>query len=126
VDIHAGIEIPKGKKNQRFAALPELETFAKSDREKKLVEMFRAFRLAGQNFFLPPGTPKDRTQILQDAMRKTLSDPEFEKEYEKITGDTPSPLAPEALEKVIRELPRDPVVVELFNKLAGADPLPVR
>ncbi len=126
VDIHAGIEIPKGKKNQRFAALPELQSFAKSDREKKLVEMFRAFRLAGQNFFLPPGTPKDRAQILQDALRKTLSDPEFEKEYEKITGDTPSPLTAEALEKVIRELPRDPVVVELFNKLAGADPLPVR
>jgi len=39
------------------------------------------FMLAGQNFFLPPGTPKDRAQILQDAMRKTLSDPEFSKEY---------------------------------------------
>jgi tripartite-type tricarboxylate transporter receptor subunit TctC len=126
VDVHAGIEIPKGKKNQRFGALPELESFAKSDREKKLIEMFRAFRLAGQNFFLPPGTPKERVQILQDAMRKTLNDPEFDKEYEKIAGDTPSPLAPEALEKVIRELPRDAPIVELFNKLAGADPLPAR
>ena len=126
VDVHAGIEIPKGKKNQRFGVLPELESFAKSDRERKLIEMFRAFRLAGQNFFLPPGTPKERVQILQDAMRKTLNDPEFDKEYEKIAGDTPSPLAPEALEKVIRELPRDAPIVELFNKLAGADPLPAR
>lgn len=126
VDIHAGIEIPKGKRNSRFANLPELESFTKSEREKKLVEMFRAFRLAGQNFFLPPGTPKDRAQILQDAMRKTLSDPEFEKEYERTAGDTPSPLASDALEKVIRELPRDAAVVELFNKLAGADSLPVR
>jgi hypothetical protein len=126
VDVHAGIEIPKGKKNQRFAQLPELESFAKTEREKKLLEMFRAFRLAGQNFFLPPGTPKDRAQILQDAMRKTLSDPEFYKEFEKLAGDTASPLGPEALEKVIRELPRDPSVVELFTKLAGADPLPAR
>jgi tripartite-type tricarboxylate transporter receptor subunit TctC len=126
VDILAGIEIPKGKKNHRFAAVPELESFAKNDREKKLIEMFRAFRLAGQNFFLPPGTPKDRVQILQEAMRKTLSDPEFEKEYERLAGDTPSPLTADALEKVIRELPRDAAVVELFNKLAGADPLPVR
>lgn len=126
VDILAGIEIPKGKKNQRFAAVPELESFAKNDREKKVVEMFRAFRLAGQNFFLPPGTPKDRVQILQEAMRKTLSDPEFEKEYERLAGDTPTPLNADALEKVIRELPRDPSVVELFNKLAGADPLPAR
>ena len=126
VDIHAGIEIPKGKKNQRFAGLPELESFTKNDREKRLIEMFRAFRLAGQNFFLPPGTPRNRVQILQDAMRKTLTDPEFHKEFEKLAGDTASPLTAEALEKVIRELPRDASVIELFNKLAGADPLPGR
>ncbi|HEX9453954.1 MAG TPA: hypothetical protein VGA27_06325 [Candidatus Binatia bacterium] len=126
VDVHVSIEIPKGKKTQRFASVPELEGFTKNEREKKLVEMFRAFRLAGQNFFLPPGTPKDRGQILQEAMRKTLNDSEFEKEYEKLAGDTPSVLAADALEKVIRELPRDPAVVELFTKLAGADPLPAR
>jgi tripartite-type tricarboxylate transporter receptor subunit TctC len=88
--------------------------------------MFRAFRIAGQNFFLPPGTPKERAQILQDAMRRTLTDPEFAKEYEKTAGDEASPLAGDALEKVIRELPREAAVVELFNKLAGADPLPAR
>ena len=49
--------------------------------------MFRAFRLAGQSFFLPPGTPKERVQTLQDAMRKTLNDPAFHKEFQKFTGD---------------------------------------
>jgi len=126
VDVDAGIEIPKGKKNQRFAQIPELESFAKSDRERKLVEMFRAFRLAGQNFFLPPGVPKERVHTLQEAMRKTLVDPEFLKEFQQLAGDVATPLMPEALEKVIRELPRQPEIVELFNKLAGADPLPVR
>ena len=63
VDILAGIEIPKGKKTARFAGVPELETFARSEREKKLVEMFRAFRLAGQNFFAPPATP-DRKSVV--------------------------------------------------------------
>jgi len=126
VDVHASIEIPKGERHPRFAQVPDLETFAKSDRERKMLEMFRAFRLAGQNFFLPPGTPKDRAQILQDAMRKTLSDPEFSKEYQKVSGETATPLMAEALEKVIRELPRDAAVVELFNKLAGADTLPPR
>lgn len=126
VDVHASIEIPKGERHPRFAQVPDLETFAKSDREKKIIEMFRAFRLAGQNFFLPPGTPKERVQVLQEAMRKTFNDPEFAKEYMKNSGETPSPLMPEVLEKVIRELPRDGSVVELFNKLAGADPLPAR
>jgi tripartite-type tricarboxylate transporter receptor subunit TctC len=106
--------------------VPDLETIAKSDREKKILEMFRAFRLAGQNFFLPPGVPKERVQILLDAMRQTLNDPEFSKEYRKVSGETATPLTADALEKVIRGLPRDADVVELFNKLAGADPLPAR
>jgi tripartite-type tricarboxylate transporter receptor subunit TctC len=126
VDVHASIEIPKGERHPRFAQVPDLESFAKSDRERKIMEMFRAFRLAGQNFFLPPGVPKERVQILQDAMRKTFSDPEFSKEYQQVSGETASPLTAEALEKVIRELPRDATVIELFNKLAGADPLPAR
>ncbi len=126
VDFHAGIEIPKGEKHPSFAQLPELENFAKSDRERKLLEMFRAFRLSGQTFFLSPGTPKERVQILQDAMRRTLNDPEFYKEYKKLTGDDATPLLPEALEKAIREIPRKPEVVELFNKLASAGPLPPR
>jgi len=126
VDVHASIEIPKGERHPRFAQVPELGSFAKSDREKKMVEMFRAFRIAGQNFFLPPGVPRDRVQILAEAVRKTLSDPEFLKEYQKLSGEAASPLAADALEKVIRELPRDAAVIELFNKLAGADPLPGR
>jgi hypothetical protein len=126
IDVHAGIEIPKGERHPRFAKIADLETFAKSDVERKILQMFRSFRLAGQNFFLPPGVPKDRAEILRDAMRKTLSDPEFLKEYQKVSGEAPSPLMPEALEKVVRELPRDAAVVGIFNKLAGGDPLPAR
>jgi tripartite-type tricarboxylate transporter receptor subunit TctC len=126
VDIHAGIEIPKGQRHSRFAQLPEIESFATSTREKRLLEMFRAFRLSGQSFFLPPETPKERTQTLQDAMRKTLADSEFQKEFHKLTGDDPTPLMPEALAKAIREMPRDADVVELFKKLAGPDTLPPR
>jgi tripartite-type tricarboxylate transporter receptor subunit TctC len=126
IDVHASIEIPKGERHPRFAQVPELASFAKSDRERKMVEMFRAFRIAGQNFFLPPGVPRDRVQILAEAVRKTLSDPEFLKEYQKLSGEAASPLAADALDKVIRELPRDAAVIELFNKLAGADPLPAR
>ena len=126
IDIHASIEIPKGERHPRFAQAPDLESFAKSEREKKILGMFRAFRLAGQNFFLPPGVPKDRSQILVEAMRKTLGDPEFSREYQKLSNETPTPLTAEALEKIIRELPRDAATVEVFNKLAGADPLPAR
>ena len=126
VNFHAGIEVPKGDKHPRYAQLPDLETFAKSDKERKVMQMVRAFRLAGQNFFLAPGTPKERVQTLQEAMRKTLQDPEFEKEFNKLTGDDPSPLMAEALEKAIKAVPRERDAVELFNQIAGNGPLPPR
>jgi tripartite-type tricarboxylate transporter receptor subunit TctC len=88
--------------------------------------MWRGFRTATSPFVLPPGTPKDRVEILQDAMRKTFKDPEFRAEFHKLVSDEVSPLMPEELARVIREMPRDPEVVEMLKKVSGIDPLPVR
>jgi tripartite-type tricarboxylate transporter receptor subunit TctC len=126
VDFHAIIEAPKGDKHPQFAQLPELESFAKSDRERKLVIMARSFRLSGTPNVLPPGTPKDRVAILQEAFRKTFKDPEFAREYKKLTGEEATPLLPEDNERAIRDIPRDPEVIEIFKKLIGAGPLPAR
>lgn len=126
VDFHAIIETPKGDKHPQFGHLPEIENFARSDKERKLIILQRAFRVSGAPFVVPPGTPKDRVDILQEAFRKTYRDPEFHKEYKKLTGDDATPLLPEAHEKTIREIPREPEVIDLFKKLVGADPLPPR
>lgn len=126
VNLHAILEIPKGEKHPRFAHLPELETFAKSDKERQILALFRAFRLAGSPYILPPGTPKERVEILQEAIKKAFKDPEFHKEFKKFTGDVPTPLMPETMEKYIRELPRSPEIIALFHKIAGAGTLPVR
>jgi tripartite-type tricarboxylate transporter receptor subunit TctC len=126
MDFHALIEIPKGKKHAhpRFAELPDIETFAKSDLERKLVRLYRTFVGSGNPFILPPGTPKERVQTLQEAMRKTYRDAEFAKEYTKLTGLKAEPQMPEELERTIKEMPRDREAVELFKKLSGPDPLP--
>ena len=109
-----------------FRACPKSKRFAKSETERKLLAMYRAFRLVGTPYILAPGTPKPQVQILQDAMRKALKDPEFHREFKKLSGFDASPLMPEEQEKAIRELPRDREVVELFKKLSGPDPLPAR
>jgi tripartite-type tricarboxylate transporter receptor subunit TctC len=128
VDIHAIMETPKGDKHPhpRFSKLPELETFARSDRERKVVQLQRAFRVTGTPFVLPPGTPKERVAILKEAFRKTYKDPEFFRQYHKLTADEPTPLLPENHERAIKEIPRDPEAIELFKKLVGAEPLPSR
>ena len=126
VDFHAIIEVPKGDTHPRFAQVPELESFAKSETERKLMVLQRAFRVSGQPFVLPPGTPKDRVDVLTEAFRKTYGDPEFHKEYKKLTADDPTPLLPDAHAKTIKEVPRDPEVIRIFRLIAGADPLPLR
>lgn len=126
VDFHIVHDVPKGRRHPHpvYAHLPDLERFTKSDKERKLLAMQRAFVSAGTPFLFPPGTPPDRVKILRDAMRKTFADPEFLAEFKKLVGEEPDPLPAEGLEKAIRELPRDRETVDLFNKLSGADPMP--
>ena len=128
-DFHAAIEIPKGRKDSRFAHLnlPDIETFTKSEKEKKLLSMMRAFRSIGTALLLPPGTPKDRVEILKAAVRRTHTDPAFINEYRKLTGgDEPTPLMPDEQAKVVKEIPRDAETIELFKKFAGTGALPSR
>jgi tripartite-type tricarboxylate transporter receptor subunit TctC len=126
IDVHSVFETPKGDKHPHFASVPELETFARTDKERKVLAMQRGFRVAGSPFILPPGVPKERSETLQVAMRKALSDPGFTREFKKLTGDEPTPLTPEANEKAVRDIPREPEVIELFKKIIGAAPLPAR
>jgi tripartite-type tricarboxylate transporter receptor subunit TctC len=126
MDFHAIMEVPKGVKHPRFPNVPEVESFAKSEKEIKLLSLWRVFRLVGSPYMLPPGTPKDRVDILQEAMRKTLKDPEFQQDYKKLVGDEADPLAPEDLTKAIRDMPRDPEVIDMLKNFSGAGPLPAR
>jgi tripartite-type tricarboxylate transporter receptor subunit TctC len=128
IDLHAVLDIPKGinHAHPRFAKLPDLETFAKSRREQRVIELLRGLRGTGQPFVLPPGTPADRADILKEAMRKALRDPEYAKVYEKLTTEPAMPMMPEEYEKALREIPREAELIDLVKKLSGPGPLPPR
>ncbi len=128
INYHAIIQIPKDDRHPHpaFNRLPELETFAKSDRERKILTMFRTFRLVGSPYILPPGTPTEAVSYWRDAMRKTFKDPVFLREFKRLSADDATPLTPEAQEKAIKEIPRETDIIATFKKLAGADPLPSR
>jgi tripartite-type tricarboxylate transporter receptor subunit TctC len=126
VHFHTTLTVPKGRHHPSFAQVPELGSFAKSETERKLLDMFRAFQYPRWPYIFPPGTPKERVQIIREAIRKSFADPEFPGEFRKLMGDDPAPLGGEELERSIKELPRDQEVVQLYQKLAGSDPLPAR
>jgi tripartite-type tricarboxylate transporter receptor subunit TctC len=124
--FHSIFEAPRGNKHPRFGNLPEIEIFTKSDKERKLLALLRNLKSAGAPLVLPSGTPKDRVEILRQAFRKMFKDPAFHEEYKKRVSEEPSPLAPEALENMIRETPRNPEAIELLKSLNGPGLLPPR
>ena len=127
IDLHVIYAIPRENKHPRFYYLPEIDGFAKTERERKVFTCYRPnFSLTGAPFILPPAMPKDRVEIIKEALRKSFKDADFFKEYRKVTGEDPTPLTPEANEKAIRDLPRDREAVELYKKFAGPGPLPPR
>jgi tripartite-type tricarboxylate transporter receptor subunit TctC len=126
MDFHAIMEVPLGMKHPRLGHLPEIASFVRTEKEKKLLQLWRVFRQVGSPYVLPPDTPKERVDILQDAMRKALKDPEFHREFLKLVGDEVQPLMPEELTKIIRGTPRDTEVIDLLKLLSGPGPLPPR
>jgi len=126
VDVHVIFAVPRENKHPQFFNVAELDGFVKSERERKIVTMYRNFSLTGSPFILPPATPKDRVETIKEALRKSFKDPAFLQEYRKLVGDEPSPLMPEENERAIRELPRDRETVELYKKFVGPGPLPPR
>ncbi|MBI2348341.1 MAG: hypothetical protein HYV05_06750 [Deltaproteobacteria bacterium] len=125
-DFAAVMKIPREDKEPEFDHLPEIDSFVKSDRERRFLALTRATRSVGTPYIAPPATPKELVQILREAMNKSFRDPEFRKEYRKLTRDDPSPMMPERQEEVIRTVPRDPETIELFKLVNGDRPLPSR
>jgi tripartite-type tricarboxylate transporter receptor subunit TctC len=126
MNFHAIMEVPKGAKHPRLGHLPEIESFAKSEKEKQLLTVWRVFRLVGTPYVVPPGTPKERVEILQEAMRKALKDQEFHREFYRLVSDEAEPLMPEELAQAIRDAPREAEVTDMLKTLSGSGPLPPR
>ena len=126
--FHATYEVPKGQRHPhpRFAQLPDFATFAKSERERKVLDLYRMTQSASHPVVLPPKTPKQTVQILRDAMGKVFDDPQFHKEYEKLTGEEPRPVKGDVLEREILDIAGQQEVAELLKKIGGPDALPAR
>ena len=59
-------------------------------------------------------------------MRKTFEDPAFHSDFKKLSGEQATPTMAEEQEKVVRDIPRESEIIELFNKISGDGPLPAR
>jgi hypothetical protein len=93
--------------SRSFPDLPHVPlaiNLAKTDEARRLIQIgVQNSSVFARPFLLPPGTPKERVQVLRKAFQETLKDPGFlaEAEKAKLTLD---PVTGEELEKVVGEI----------------------
>jgi tripartite-type tricarboxylate transporter receptor subunit TctC len=84
--------------------LPQAINFAKTEEGQKLVRsLVHSVGPTARPYVLPPGTPKDRVQILRKAFIDTIKDPDFLADANKAKLDI-NPLDGAELEKNVREV----------------------
>lgn len=87
-----------------LSKVPLAIELAKSDEGRKLIEIgIHSTASITRPYALPPGTPKDRVQLLRRAFRETLKDREFVAEAAKSKLDV-DPVSGEEAEKIITGL----------------------
>jgi tripartite-type tricarboxylate transporter receptor subunit TctC len=109
-------EFPQGR--------PTLEQFADTDLKRAVMRFQNATRPTGAPYFAPKGIPGPALKALREGFNKMFTDPQFAKEYERLTGEPPDPMAGEEIDEVLRQMPKDPRVAEIYKQLIGAGPLP--
>jgi tripartite-type tricarboxylate transporter receptor subunit TctC len=92
--------------------------YAKTDEAKKMIRsVVHTIAPTVRPYVLPPGTPKDRVEILRRAFMSTMKDPEFLAEADKAKLDI-NPLDAATLETNVKEVFNlDPVLVPRLKEI---------
>jgi tripartite-type tricarboxylate transporter receptor subunit TctC len=89
------------KRHPELPNVPLIIDYAKTAEAKTLVEVgINNYGATARPFVLPPGTPKDRVELMRNAFTATMTDPEFIADAKKAALDL-NPLTGVELEKTI-------------------------
>ncbi len=92
------------KSHPDLTKVPVAMDLAKSEEDKKLIRtVLKVHGASVRPYVLPPGTPKDRVQLLRKAFMETMRDPELLAEAEKANLDI-NPTDGAELEKNVKEI----------------------
>jgi tripartite-type tricarboxylate transporter receptor subunit TctC len=100
--VVVGQALPKS--HPELTSVPLAINFAKTDEARKLVRaMVHPAGPTARPYVLPPGTPKDRVEIMRKAFTETIKDAEFLAEAKKANLDI-NPMDGAELERMVKEV----------------------
>ncbi|HUI95892.1 MAG TPA: hypothetical protein VLX44_09085, partial [Xanthobacteraceae bacterium] len=102
IPVQAGLH-----KEKDIADVPSVMDLVKGDEQTQIVRLILASQEMARPFAAPPGIPDERKRALIDAFDKTMTDPDFLAEAEKMKADV-NPVGAAAIEKLVTEIYKTP------------------
>jgi tripartite-type tricarboxylate transporter receptor subunit TctC len=96
------------KKHKELPDVPLFLDLAKTEEERQILELFLARQETAKPFYGPPGIPEDRLAILRNAFDKTMVDPEYLAEMDKLKYEISEPMNWKETADLIGKLQRTP------------------
>lgn len=103
---------------------PGVEHFADTELKKTVLKLYHASNAGGSLFYVARGIPEPVLKVLKEAFNRVWSDPQFAEEYERLTRELANPITGDEVQELLRQMPRDPKVLEVYKQIAAAGPLP--
>ena len=109
------------KAHPELAKVPLAISYAKTDEAKKLVQLGgHDAGATARPYVLPPGTPKDRVQMVRKAFEQVLRDPELIAEAKKANLDI-EPVTGEEMESIVTSLFKlEPSIVNKWKQILAS------
>jgi tripartite-type tricarboxylate transporter receptor subunit TctC len=109
------------KPHPELPKVPLAISYAKTDEAKKLVELGGHHAGAtARPYVLPPGTPKDRVQMVRKAFEQVLKDPELIAEAKKANLDI-EPVTGEEMGSIVNGLFKlDPAIINKWKQILAS------
>lgn len=101
-----------------------LDQYTDTELKRAVLRLHNGSRPGSSVFFAPKGIPEPALNALKEGFNKLWKDSEFLKEYERVTGEPADPITGEEIEQALRQIPKDPKIIEVYEQLIGAGPLP--
>jgi hypothetical protein len=92
--------------------------------KKAILRLYNAANIGGSIFFVHKNIPTAALKALRDAFDRVWKDPQFVEEYEHVTSEKADPMTADDFSELLRQMPRDPKIIETYKQLLGAGPVP--
>ena len=109
-------EFPQGR--------PTLDQQTDTEMKKAILRLYNVANIGGSIFFVHKNIPGAALKALKDAFERVWKDPQFIEEYEHTTSEKADPMTADDFAEMLRQVPRDPKIIEAYKQLLSSGPLP--